>query len=220
MQTNAKERIEKIADYYNLSVKALSEKIGLDRPQALYDILKGKTKSVSYNMAERINSVFPEINRIWLLTGEGEMLSTFIMNVPELQPQTSLYTVPLLPVSAQGGSLSEFSQSVSAGEICERIVSPIRSGDFALAVNGDSMSPEYPSGSYVIVQRINERAFIEWGKVFVLDTVNGAVIKKIMPGSKTDRVLCLSINPAFTPFEVEYQYITAFYKVVVCLSLK
>ena len=33
-----------------------------------------------------------------------------------------------------------------------------------LPVSGNSMAPEYPEGSRVVVRRINERAFIEWGK--------------------------------------------------------
>ena len=66
--------IDNLLLYSGLNPKSLSEKIGLERPQAIYDIQKGKTKNISPNMSDKIISAFPEISRTWLLTGEGEML--------------------------------------------------------------------------------------------------------------------------------------------------
>jgi hypothetical protein len=68
------EILDKILAYSGLNAKSFSEKIKLDRPQGVYDILNEKTKSISQAMANKIISVFPEIDRSWLLTGEGEML--------------------------------------------------------------------------------------------------------------------------------------------------
>ena len=129
--------------------------------------------------------------------------------------------VPVLPVSAQGGSFNDFVASVKAGD-CERIASPIKGVDFVIRVSGDSMSPEYPNGSMVFIKRINERAFIEWGKVYVLDTCNGTVIKKIEPGTNDDELVCVSINPAFKPFKVclKEDIIYGIYRVLLCMSMK
>ena len=68
------EVIAKVLTYTKLNAKQLADRIGLDRPQAIYDILKGKTKSISPAMASKILSVFPEFDRGWLMTGEGSML--------------------------------------------------------------------------------------------------------------------------------------------------
>lgn len=46
--------------------------------------------------------------------------------------------VPLLPISAQGGSLNDFMVSVKDSE-CERVVSPVKGADFAITVAGDVM---------------------------------------------------------------------------------
>lgn len=70
------EIIDKILFFKGLNAKSFSEKIGLDRPQAIYDIQKGKTKAISGKLANKIISVFPDFNKIWLLTGEGNMLKT------------------------------------------------------------------------------------------------------------------------------------------------
>ncbi|HFA9664970.1 TPA: hypothetical protein WM907_001062 [Neisseria gonorrhoeae] len=66
--------IEALADYLKISVAELSQKAGYERAQSFYDVLNGKTKNISPKMANNIVSAFPEINKDWLLTGNGEML--------------------------------------------------------------------------------------------------------------------------------------------------
>ena len=65
--------IDKLLEYSGLNAKQFASKIGLSRPQAIYDIQKGKTKSISRAMANKILSVFPELNEAWLYTGKGNM---------------------------------------------------------------------------------------------------------------------------------------------------
>lgn len=127
--------------------------------------------------------------------------------------------VPLLPIAAQGGSLNDFVVSVKEND-CERVVSPIRGADFAMPVAGDSMAPEYPAGSQIFIKKINERAFIDWGKVYVLDTCNGSVIKRVFPADDSGKVKCVSINPDYPPFEVAYEDIYGMYRVLLCMSVK
>ena len=76
----ASEIIDTLLDELNLNPKSFADSIGLDRPQAIYDIQKGKTKSISSSMVNKILSVYPQFNMFWLLTGNGPMLkdSAFI----------------------------------------------------------------------------------------------------------------------------------------------
>lgn len=131
------------------------------------------------------------------------------------------YSVPLLPISAQGGSLNEFFVSVKNSD-CEQIISPIKGADFAITVAGDSMAPEYPNGSQVLIKKINEKAFIDWGKVFVLDTCNGAVIKVVVPSDREGCIRCVSVNPdpRFAPYDVCLTDIFGIYRVMLCMSIK
>lgn len=128
-------------------------------------------------------------------------------------------TTLLLPISAQGGTLNDFVVSVK-GTDCETIISPIKDVDFAIPIAGDSMAPEYPSGSQVLIKKINEKAFIDWGKVFVLDTCNGVIIKRIYPTEKEGVVKCVSINPSYPPFEVSLKDVFGVYRVLMCMSMK
>lgn len=125
----------------------------------------------------------------------------------------------VIPTGARAGTLADFSASVTAYD-CERMVTPIKGADYAIQVTGDSMSPEYPSGSMIIIKKINEKAFVEWGKTYVLDTENGAVIKIIRKTDDPEIIECVSTNPAYQPFTMNTKYINGWYRVLMVLSLK
>lgn len=130
------------------------------------------------------------------------------------------FRVPLIPVEAHAGSLVGFSESVN-DYYCETIVSPVRGASFAIKVTGESMAPAYPSGARILCQRINEDAFIEWGKVYLLDTVNGAILKQVRKADQPDRIVCCSLNPSpeYAPFEIETRHINAWFRVLMVMSL-
>lgn len=128
-------------------------------------------------------------------------------------------TLPVLPMGARAGTLADWSDTVHDYD-CERIVSPIRGADYAIQVTGDSMSPAYPSGSQILIKRIKEEAFIAWGETFLLDTVNGPILKIVRKCDVEGAVECVSINPAYQPFTVKCTDILGWYRVLMCLSLK
>lgn len=136
---------------------------------------------------------------------------------PEPSPA---FRIPLIPVEAHAGSLAEFADAVSDYD-CEMVVSPVRGASFAIQVTGDSMAPAYPSGARILCQRVDETAFIEWGRVYLLDTVNGAILKQVRKSERPGCVICCSLNhaPEYEPFEVECQHIRAWYRVLMIMSL-
>lgn len=217
---NGNEIINKLLEHTGLTPSTFAKKLGEKRPQRIYDIQNGKTKKLSREIADKISSAFPEINRTWLLTGEGDMLNTESTSALTLT-NDKVTLVPLLPISAQGGTLNDFVLAVNERS-CEKIISPIGKVDFAITVSGDSMAPEFPSGSQVLIKKINERAFIDWGRTYVLDTCNGTVIKKLMPSDSGDSALvkCVSINPAYPPFEVNLHDVYGIYRVMLVMAIK
>lgn len=129
------------------------------------------------------------------------------------------YAVKLIPHEARGGSLGDFAEGVMGYE-CEKIISPIRNVDYAITVTGDSMAPEYPSGSTILIKKIDEAMFVEWGRVYVLDTPNGAVIKQILRTENPDEVECVSLNPTYQSFRVKTDHILGWYRVLMVMSMK
>lgn len=213
MESTTNQRLKQIIDKSDLSVNAFAKRV--DVPQTTLASLLNRGSEPSTKTINAVLSAFPDINPDWLLTGSGEMYT----DRPSTTDNTDARLVPLLPVAAQGGTLNDFVASVKASE-CEKIISPIRDVDYAMSISGDSMAPEYPSGAHILIKKINEKAFIDWGRVYVLDTCNGTVIKQLFPSDNPDTLLCKSINPNYPPFEVSFADIYAVYRVLMCMSLK
>ena len=217
-----KERLKKFIAYKGLTEREFCRRLGVG--SAYIQSIK---KSISASKAEKLSELFPELNIIWLVSGEGEML--YKMKVVKNDNDGSLTTdegkfyTYLLPVAAIGGELSGFDCDSVMPRDCERVISPVADVDFAMPVIGDSMEPEYPSGARVMVKRVDPGDFIAWGNVYVLDTTNGPLIKEVQPSDKGDAfVLCRSHNPSgrYKPFDVPLASVRAMYRVVACVSLK
>lgn len=207
-----KDLVEKCMYLLKIKQKELASLLGISASY-LTDIKKGN-KSASSELLDKLLKIASEAE------SENEKILFTPSESLEVKTETAT-TVPLIPISAQGGSLNEFVVSIKGSE-CERIISPINGVDFAIQVSGDSMAPEYPNGSRVFIKKINERAFIEWGKTYVLDTCNGTVIKTLVPSEKPECVKCISINPdpMYAPFEICLEDVYGMYKVLLCMSVK
>lgn len=128
-------------------------------------------------------------------------------------------TLPVIPTEAMAGTLGEFAEQVKSYD-CERMISPIKGAEYAIKVCGDSMTPEIPNGSQILIKKIWEDQFVEWGKIYCLDTQNGAVIKKVFPTEDPQVIECRSINPGYPPFTINVKYINGWYRVLMVLSMK
>lgn len=153
---------------------------------------------------EKIARCF-DININWLLTGEGNMLRTEPEkeNIPVAHPSDSpTEGIPLIPISAMAGAFTG-EQTVLEYE-CERFVVPTFKGaEFLISVKGSSMYPKYNSGDIVACKRLPmDDIFFQWNKVYVLDTDQGPLIKRVKPGSDKEHVLIVSDNERYEPFEL------------------
>ena len=128
-------------------------------------------------------------------------------------------SILVIPYGARGGTIGDFVDGVRGYE-CEKVVSPVKGADYAMEVTGDSMSPDFPSGSRILIKKIDETAFIAWNEVYVLDTPNGAVIKRVRRTEDPAVVECVSINPAYQPYRIERDFIRGWYRVLMVMSLK
>jgi len=108
----------------------------------------------------------------------------------------------LIPLNAMAGALTS-NQTILEYD-CERYVVPAFKGaDFLIPVKGSSMYPKYSSGDIVACQRVPmSNLFFQWNKVYVIDTDQGPLIKRIKPGHDKDHVLIVSDNEKYDPFEL------------------
>ena len=68
------DRFKVLIEYSKLSIPKFAEFVGFKTPQAVREIINGRTKTLSDAAQMKILKSFPELNRDWLLYGEGEML--------------------------------------------------------------------------------------------------------------------------------------------------
>ena len=192
--------------------------------------LNGSEKYFTEKFLDRFLSVFGNtISSDWLLTGEGSMLVNNSANnlvnssntsAPAPSPSSieeeETKRVPLIPFEAQGGQLDGFARNGVTLAQCETVPTPFKGAQFAISVRGQSMSPAYPSGCVLFISK-NIADWVEWGKVYVLDTENGVIVKQLAPSSLgNDFVCCKSFNdaPEFAPFDVPKSTIFGIYRVV------
>jgi len=189
MENSVKERLVSFLNYRKLSQSKFEKLIGAGN-----GYVNNISKGIGGEKLQRILSYFPELNSGWLMTGVGSML-----NNAENTPLPN--HIPLIPTYARAGKFDDFTTQVSKYDY-EKVISPLKHAEFAITVYGDSMAPEFVSGSQVHIMKVNEKAFLEWGKVYVLDTCNGTVLKKIFKTDKENVIRCSSINKEYEDFEV------------------
>lgn len=71
--TSLADRMKILIDESKLTIPKFALEIGSKTPQAIREILKGNTKTLSGNLTEGLFRLFPELNPLWLHDGEGEM---------------------------------------------------------------------------------------------------------------------------------------------------
>lgn len=212
MQTSIKERLKLFIKTKRTTVQKFEQSISVGN-----GFVSNIVSGIGGDKLYRIIKVYPELNIDWLLEGNGNML---VDATPQVAEDVTSY-VPLLPIAATGGPLTDFTDGVIPTN-CEQVRSPFDRAELAVPVRGDSMSPEYPNGSIVFVRRINPDAFVEWGKVYVLCTCNGDIVKEVHPADDHQHIICRSLNP-FKPvadFQVLTTDIYSWWIVLGCVSRK
>ena len=178
-------------------------------------------KGMPASKMKKICELYPDLNRDWLLYGEGKMLLADSRQAGIADK--SEYETLLLPVEAFAGGLQMWSEGVKASD-CRRILSPVSGADFAIPIRGNSMEPKFHEGSTLLIKRINEKAFIPWGHTMVVDTENGVLVKNLYPSDtpsedEEECVVAKSLNPEFPPFKIPISSIYGLYRVMGTLDI-
>lgn len=191
---------------------AFSKLIGIHQV-TLNNYILGKRK-LSLEVIEAILKTFPDVSAEWLLRG-CDVTNNVTNHVTN---SDAVKTLPRIPYDAAAGSLTNAMEGVAESQ-CEHVpvVAAFPRYDFTIRVTGRSMEPMYFSGDEVACLKINESRFIQWGRVHVLDTTQGVVIKRIYDNG--DSIRCVSFNPEYSDFNVPKEDIFSYNLVVGALRL-
>ena len=233
------DRLKKFLDYEGISVRQFEAAIGSsDGKIAKFIATNSSLKSDTLNA---IMEKFPHLSIEWLITGQGEMLRSSDTPKHEgttkelrrnYEPTSSGRPVlkevkkgglPLIPIDAVAG-FNGWDESGISELDCARYDVPDFAAvhaDFLIRVSGSSMYPKYSSGDILACRKIVEVTFIQWGKIYVIDSQQGAMVKRLFPIEGDDEhVLCKSDNPNYLPFELPKDEIRSLSIVVGAIRLE
>ena len=229
MEESVKQRLVIYIKHLGITVRDFERRCNLSN-----GYIRGLKDSPRPNRLADILSAYPQLNKTWLLTGEGEMLlqedsktddqESKVQHKPQSKqgikpywkPEKDYRLVPMYNLDARGGFAGN---SVLEPEYIVDMI-PFKNaheGDIAICISGDSMSPTYRAGSIVLLHCVEDWFdFLELGQVYVIELRDGRRLIKELRRSEVDyrnNFLCVSHNQAFEPVELPKRLIVRVYLV-------
>ena len=154
-------------------------------------------------LSDTINERYPFSNEL-----RQKLYEQFTYLQDEQPTEENTMSLPLIPIDAMAGALTGSMDMIMEYD-CERYIVPIFKGaNFLIRVQGDSMTPRYLSGDIVACKRVGmDNLWFQWGKTYVIDTRQGALLKRIEPADREGFVQICSDNTKYKPFELPVEEI-------------
>lgn len=174
-----KNRINQLLEFLNLNPKSFANSLGYERGQIFYDILRGKTKSISCALADRIVSYYPTINHTWLLTGEGEMLnnaqigSNGMASLPIPANRGEIEPRPILPEDIAirpNVDVYEYVRNNPISNTSYVSINLLQTYDMCYRVSQDALEPDFKRNDILALAAMKPGAQILNGAPLVVDT--------------------------------------------------
>ena len=164
--------------------------IGLPRGENLYQIKRGNN-GISRDVADKIVSKFPQIDKLWVLTGEGQMFAA-----PELRGAT----IPYYNADVEQAVL-----------LRDRLAADT---DFAMRYEGRAMGAALPAGAIVLLRAVEREAIIP-GAEYVIISRKIVTLRIVRTGAQAGEFrLVAGDKENFDDIVLKAKDIEAVYKVV------
>lgn len=178
------DRFDKYMACTNLNDNKVTQQLGLSVGTIGKSRKEGR--DLSDRVVEQILNFYTNLNRVWLLTGEGEMLSK--------ENRIPLYDDDVT-IGGVNGSMANVDDAARPTEW-------IDAGDWfpnatsAIHHYGDSMT-EYPSGCILALKRVNNPSLLINGENYVIETDEFRITKQIQDDG--DCIVAYSSNTETYP---------------------
>lgn len=222
-----KERFSEAYNYLRQIGLAHTQKDVAERmhstPPNVSSAMKGVEAVLTDSFLRRFNAAYGNIFSVdWLITGNGEMLDSknLVTDLVTIQ-NDDVIMIPVINLDARGGFDANYYVDTPES-VVERMPfsrSIAMDGDCVIPVYGDSMSPKYPSGSFILIRCVELwREYIEYGAAYVLELVDERrLIKNIRKSTIPDYFLLESVNPAYEPSDIARDMIKKVFRVLMCV---
>lgn len=231
MQKSEDTKIDILLKELNISQTDFARKLGTST-SAVYN---WKNRDLGSKVIKRIIEAFPSVNPAWLMSGEGDVLRYKVNEievnpmdwmkdefakfpasrkesefVPSKEEPVEEETRPRLPVTVAAGRIAEYYGGILRKDCIEVPVNrQYPAYDFTMIVKGNSMEPKFESGDEIACRRVYSN--LEWGRTYVLDTRDGAFLKRVYDHG--DKIRCVSYNPEYPDMLIDKNDIIGFYSI-------
>lgn len=195
----------------------VAEKLNLSRT-IVTNYLNGN-KHFGRNSAMRWSQTFG-IDPLWLMT-QGEQGVAPNVALPALVTPTTdgdVVWIPVLNLDIRGGLAYNDEADIEQYSVTKMPFSRSMAseGDIVVPVYGDSMSPRYPSGSFILIRPLPLwREWLELGNAYVLELVdNRRMIKIVRKGSTAELWRLDSYNIDYEPTELPIKMVQHVFQVL------
>lgn len=172
-------RLESVIKWANMTVNYFARYIGLSRAENLYRIKRGDN-GISRDLADRIVGVFPEIDRVWLLTGVGRML----LSDDDRGEQIPYYDDDLESALAD----------IASKEPSHYVYMPTINGcDLAIRCSSRAMCEPSWAAMDVFLKKIESSQIIPGGE-YALVTQNCVTLRKVRAANDTESLRLTARN--------------------------
>lgn len=210
-------KIDRFLQY--LDIKGITEnkatvECGLSQG-LLHQAKRGKS-DLGEKSIEKILITYQDIDKIWLMTGEGEMLKSG-SDVPVKSLTTG---VPYYNVDFIGGFDIIFNDQTVAPEYLIDFA-PYNKATCWCNITGHSMEPEINHGDIIALKEIADPSFLPFGEIYAIITSNGMrTIKRIGPASCPENYSLIPANrsPEYGVQEIPKAFVFKVYQVLGCVK--
>lgn len=204
-----------------ITQKTLAEKLGVAQP-TISNIINGRDRlgrQTAFKWAEIL-----DVDPLWLMTqGEqGKNPNVTEDPVPTKALDPDIINIPILSPDAAGGfrpnDEADIEQYTIGTMPFNRQIA--HHGDVVIPVYGDSMTPKYPAGSYILIRPIEAwREYIELGRSYVLELADWRrIIKIVRKGHDSTHYTLDSYNVDYESNEVSISFINNMWLVVASVT--
>ena len=205
-----KERLLEFIGTTGLSIKSFEERCKLSN-----GYISSMRKGLGDNKLNNVLKEFPELNREWLLYGEGSMLKSESVPV-----KSFTQVVPYFNVDFLGGfDLLPDDQTTRPEYLID-----FKAYDRATCwcnISGHSMEPEISSGDIIALREVPDPTFLPFGEVYAIVTTTGMrTVKRIGPGKDAETYSLIPANksPEFGVQEIPKTMIARVFEVLGCMK--
>ncbi|MDP5201173.1 S24 family peptidase [Flavobacterium sp. DG2-3] len=82
------------------------------------------------------------------------------------------------------------------------VIPTFKGSDYLITVIGNTMYPKYNNGDIVACKHLSQTTFFQWNKVYVVNTAQGILVKRICKSNNPDFITIVSDNKEYDSFEL------------------